>query len=154
LFDREDRKRGTEEALAVVRLALAEVLNAYNLSQDAGLARRLYYGVRNKIRPATKTAKQSDSVDLEEESLPMDTSRAIEAPDGASDELSQLWEGSLDPFEFLEKHRGGRIKEIDYQIFLKMSEGKSSAQIGAELGLAASSVRDRIQEVRRRLFGK
>jgi DNA-binding NarL/FixJ family response regulator len=115
------------------------------------LARRLYYGVRYKIRPATKQIPESD--EFAEDQLPPDESREIEAPPHASEELQQLWDGTLDPFTFLEKHRGKKIKEIDYQILTKHTEGKTSAQIGAELGLTAENVRYRYMEVLKKIRG-
>jgi DNA-binding NarL/FixJ family response regulator len=110
----------------------------------------IYGVVRNKLRPKTQYLHD----ELQEEHLTPDESREIEAPAGSSDEMEQLWEGTLDPFEFLVRHRGGKLQEIDYQIFIRISQGLTSAQIGAELGLAASTVRDRVQACRRRFFSK
>lgn len=114
----------------------------------------LYGKIRNMLESRSSFWKQlvpTATDELQEEALPPDESRPLEAPEGISEELGQLWDGTRDPFDFIASHRGRGLDEIEYQILIRMSEGQSSSQIGAALQLPASTVRDRLRSLRTRL---
>lgn len=148
-FDPEDQRHGTEEAIAAIDLLLAELLSGFNFKRTEAVLPWLY----GKVRNIGRSKAQENATEFQEELLPVDDSREIEAPDGASKELEQLWSGTLDPFDFLEKHRGQKIKEIDYQILVRFSQNKTSAEIGAELDLTAENVRYRLAAVLKKIRG-
>ena len=153
-FDRHNRSKGLADARSAVDFQLIELLEHY-ATHTGSLFAWLYGMVRGRCGVSTTFFKQATPTTAEElidEALPVDTSRPIEAPDGSTQELEQLWHGEVDPFAWLETQRA-RIGETNYEIFLRLAQGRTSAQVGEELGIAASSVRDRVAEVRRRWFG-
>lgn len=146
-FDPDSQSQGEAEALACIDLVLAELL----ATVDPGLPKLagwLFFQVRNRLRPAKTLALD----ELQEEALAPDESREIEAPEGSSEELEQLWDGTLDPFEWLTKHRGGQIKETDYQILIRMAQDMTLEQIGRELQMSGDAVRKRVARFHASLF--
>lgn len=117
----------------------------------------LYGKIRNLIESKSSFWKQHTAPlhdELQEEQIAPDESRAIEAPEGASEELCELWDGTRDPFEWLESQRGRGVKEIDYQILVRMSDDQTLEQIGAALGLSGDGVRKRVVRLRAVLLGR
>lgn len=139
--------QGEREALAAVDLALADVLLRADPARPQ-LAGWIYLQVRNQIRQR----KRPILCEFAEEGVASDESREIDEPEGIDGELRELWHRRLDPFVWLDRHRGRAIKEIDYQILLRCSRGCSYEQIGRELCTSGDAVRKRVDRLRQRLL--
>lgn len=156
-FDNEDQAKGRQEAAQAIDLALAELLTAFAFTRVSGVLPWLYDQIRSRFKATAaywKTASTIAHDELQEEQFTPDESREIEAPAGSSEELVQLWERTLDPFEFLARHRGKKIQEIEYQILVLFAEGRTSAEVGVALGMDAAAVRMQLRRMRVRLFGE
>jgi hypothetical protein len=156
-FDNEDQAKGLQEAAQAIDVHLAELLTAFTFTRTEAVLVWLYGKVRDRFRSKSaywKTASAIAHDELHEDYLEPDASREIEAPEGSSDELEQLWEGTLDPFVFIARHRDGKIQEIEYQILVLLAGGRTSSQVGAALGMSDAAVRMQLRRMRARLFGQ
>lgn len=154
--DKSDRIRGAAQVQAGVDYLLAEMFDAFDGTRTTGLLPWIFGKIRNRFAPDVsfwKAGAVGDSAELNDE-LPIDTSRPIEAPDGSTREMELLWHGELDPFDWITKHRGGMVKELDYQILLRRSQGLTYAEIGQALSMSADAVEIRIRRARAAWLGK